>query len=105
MQRANCLGLDPDLFFPEKGVNTAQAKAVCAGCVSRQECLDYALETPVERAGIWGGLAPRERQKLNSAGERQKPSHGTRSCYQGGCRRDECREANNAYNRRQRGSA
>ena len=31
-ERANCLGVDPDLFFPERGASTKEAKAVCGGC-------------------------------------------------------------------------
>jgi hypothetical protein len=40
---ANCLGVDPDLFFPERGASTREAKEVCKGCVVRGECLEYAL--------------------------------------------------------------
>ena len=40
---ANCLGVDPDLFFPERGASTKEAKAVCRGCVVREDCLEYAL--------------------------------------------------------------
>jgi len=58
---ANCLGVDPDLFFPERGGSTREAKEVCAGCVVRDECLDYALSTG-EKFGIWGGLSERERR-------------------------------------------
>jgi WhiB family redox-sensing transcriptional regulator len=43
MERGNCLGLDPELFFPERGESVTEAKAVCAGCVVRTECLDFAL--------------------------------------------------------------
>ena len=32
---ANCLGVDPDLFFPERGASTREAKEVCRGCVVR----------------------------------------------------------------------
>ena len=28
---ANCLGVDPDLFFPERGASTREAKEVCRG--------------------------------------------------------------------------
>ena len=42
-ERANCLGVDPDLFFPERGASTREAKEVCRGCVVREECLEYAL--------------------------------------------------------------
>ena len=33
--QANCLGVDPDLFFPERGASTREAKEVCRGCVVR----------------------------------------------------------------------
>ncbi len=61
--RANCLGVDPALFFPERGEPTGQAKAVCAGCSVRAECLDYAIETTA-RFGIWGGCSEAERRVL-----------------------------------------
>src|SRR3954462_15752413 len=52
--QANCLGVDPDLFFPERGASTREAKEVCRGCVVRLECLEYALQNG-EKFGIWGG--------------------------------------------------
>jgi WhiB family redox-sensing transcriptional regulator len=61
--RANCAGVDPELFFPERGVSTREAKAVCRGCVVREECLEYAL-VHAEKFGIWGGLSERERREL-----------------------------------------
>lgn len=60
---ANCLGLDPDVFFPERGASTREAKEVCRGCVVRSECLDFAVNNG-ERFGIWGGLSERERRKV-----------------------------------------
>lgn len=66
-QFANCLGMDPELFFPERGDMTAiqQAKQVCAGCVARQACLEANLH---EVDGVWGGTTRIERQRLR--GER-----------------------------------
>ncbi len=61
--QANCLGVDPDLFFPERGASTREAKAVCRACVVRDECLEYALVNG-EKFGIWGGLSERERRRL-----------------------------------------
>jgi WhiB family redox-sensing transcriptional regulator len=61
--QANCAGVDPDLFFPERGASTREAKAVCRACVVRQECLEYALVNG-EKFGIWGGLSERERRRL-----------------------------------------
>jgi WhiB family redox-sensing transcriptional regulator len=63
---ANCLGVDPDLFFPERGASTREAKEVCRGCIVRAECLEYALENG-EKFGIWGGLSERERRRLRRA--------------------------------------
>lgn len=60
---ANCLGVDPDLFFPERGASTKEAKSVCQGCVVREECLEYALANG-EKFGIWGGLSERERRRI-----------------------------------------
>jgi len=60
---ANCLGVDPDLFFPERGASTREAKEVCRGCVVRDDCLEYALVNG-EKFGIWGGMSERERRRI-----------------------------------------
>jgi WhiB family transcriptional regulator, redox-sensing transcriptional regulator len=64
--RANCMWVDPDLFFPERGASTREAKEVCRGCVVREDCLEYALANG-EKFGIWGGLSERERRRLRRA--------------------------------------
>src|SRR5688572_31549703 len=63
---ANCLGVDPDLFFPERGASTREAKEVCRGCVVREDCLEFAI-TNGEKFGIWGGLSERERRRIRRA--------------------------------------
>jgi len=60
---ANCLGVDPDLFFPERGASTREAKEVCRGCVVQSDCLEYALANG-EKFGIWGGMSERERRRI-----------------------------------------
>jgi WhiB family redox-sensing transcriptional regulator len=60
---ANCLGVDPDLFFPERGASTREAKEVCRMCVVRTDCLEYAIANG-EKFGVWGGLSERERRRL-----------------------------------------
>jgi len=60
---SNCLGVDPDLFFPERGASTREAKEVCRGCVVRDDCLEYALLNG-EKFGIWGGMSERERRRI-----------------------------------------
>ena len=63
---ANCLGVDPDLFFPERGASTREAKEVCKGCVVREDCLEFALANG-EKFGIWGGMSERERRRIRRA--------------------------------------
>lgn len=65
-QRANCQGLDPDLFFPDRGASTREAKEVCAACVVKEDCLEWALSAG-EKFGIWGGTSERERRRLRKA--------------------------------------
>lgn len=63
LDQAVCAQTDPDAFFPEKGGSARPAKAVCAVCPVRAECLEYALEHD-ERHGVWGGLSERDRRHL-----------------------------------------
>lgn len=57
-----CVGVaDPEIFFPHRGAGKADAaKAICATCPVRRECLRYALKAP-EEFGVWGGLDEVER--------------------------------------------
>ena len=61
---AACLGMDPDLFFPEQGDDQGPAKAICAICPVREPCLEKALTPPFELFGIWGGSSERERRRM-----------------------------------------
>lgn len=62
-----CAQVDPDLWFPEKGGTTGDAKRICMKCPVRADCLEYALAHD-ERFGIWGGLSERERRALKPIG-------------------------------------
>ena len=50
-------------FFVDRGGSTAPAKAVCAQCLVREECLSYAIENDISY-GVWGGTSRRERKLL-----------------------------------------
>lgn len=58
---AACVGEDPELFFPERGEETLQAKIICFGCPVRAECQEHGIRH--EHIGIWGGLSERERRR------------------------------------------
>jgi WhiB family redox-sensing transcriptional regulator len=62
-KRANCIGVDPEIFFPEQGESVREARQVCLGCVVRAECLEFALANG-EKFGIWGGMSERERRRI-----------------------------------------
>lgn len=79
MARGNCLGVDPELFYPERGASGADAKAVCRGCSVQEDCLNHALDYP-EKFGIWGGLSERERRRI-----RRKRPVLTRRCQWAPC--------------------
>jgi WhiB family transcriptional regulator, redox-sensing transcriptional regulator len=68
-RRAACQALDVELFFGPDGesptareAREAKARAVCASCPVRIQCLDYALENSI-RYGIWGGLNAGDRTR------------------------------------------
>lgn len=77
--RAACLGKDEEkgapVFFPSNEVRRGgpdpreEAKAICATCPVREECLEYALAFP-EPLGIWGGMDEEERRRLRRAHRR-----------------------------------
>jgi WhiB family redox-sensing transcriptional regulator len=60
-QKAACLGYPTDWWFPATANEDgwARARAICADCPVRTECLAYAVE--VGEVGMWGGLRPEER--------------------------------------------
>ena len=70
---------DPDMWFAENPAELERAKALCADCPIRRECLAAALERE-EPWGVWGGeildrgtiiarKRPRGRPRKNTAGE------------------------------------
>lgn len=82
--RALCRGLDPNLLFPDRGdlASVANAKAVCAVCDVRAECLQYAIDTEQD-LGIWGGATRVDLQVARRGRGRPKATimHGTNAGY------------------------
>jgi WhiB family redox-sensing transcriptional regulator len=60
---ALCAQTDPEIFFPDKGERSHEAKALCMGCEHLIACQTWALEND-ERFGVWGGLSEADRKKI-----------------------------------------
>jgi WhiB family transcriptional regulator, redox-sensing transcriptional regulator len=74
IERARCIGEDPELFFPVGSGAPAieqavRAKAVCRQCPVIEACLTWALDT-CQDAGVWGGLDEEERRVIRRARRR-----------------------------------
>lgn len=90
VEDAACRLLPPEMFYPlifdtdtgdeiiddGQGVGDTTefyeaARDVCRSCPVRGECLDYALRAK-ERFGMWGGLTPIERLRIERKGRRDR---------------------------------
>jgi WhiB family redox-sensing transcriptional regulator len=66
LDKALCVDVPVDLFFPEEedpyyDEQVAAAKAICALCECKRECLEFAIATGSDY-GIFGGTTPKERR-------------------------------------------
>ena len=70
-ENAECASVDVNLFYEKDyddldsktiNGNYQEAKKICFGCEHRVECAEWGINN--ETHGMWGGLTPRERQKL-----------------------------------------
>lgn len=61
--RASCLGMDADLWFPHAGQSPKPAIRICRACPVILDCLDDSL-TQRETNGIRGGLDDVERRRI-----------------------------------------
>ena len=94
-EEARCIDEEITLWFPyffdEEGIDIPddgqiglivgdttwayeEARKVCNACPVRKECLAYALEAK-ERYGMWGGLTPLERLRIERRDRRQRRRH------------------------------
>jgi WhiB family transcriptional regulator, redox-sensing transcriptional regulator len=60
---ARCRDMDPKIFFPNDGPGVEVAKRICAECLVRRACLEYALDNQIHH-GVWGGTSERERRRI-----------------------------------------
>jgi len=70
-----CRQANPDLFFPiatasiGRAEQTAKAKAMCARCPVRSQCLEFAQVNDLNY-GIWGGTTPEDRVRIRRREQR-----------------------------------
>lgn len=70
-QHGLCRATDAAVFFPpvhfehkpEREARESKAKAICARCPVKVQCLDWALTTR-EPHGVWGGCSEGERKQI-----------------------------------------
>lgn len=80
---AACRGMDPEIFFPERGDSKAEksqvsiARGVCATCPVIDDCLREHLW---EREGVFAGMTARERKAFR----RDHPEMRHRKCSECG---------------------
>ena len=82
------------MFFPAKGAPARVAKALCARCLVRAECLAFALtDIQANRHGVWGATAPRERrdEREPRVRVRCRKGHALTRVVHGGVERSICR--------------
>jgi len=65
IEKARCASIkDNSIFFSGVESKIKKAKAFCAACDVRQECLDFAISNDDFENTIYGGLTGSERAKL-----------------------------------------
>jgi WhiB family redox-sensing transcriptional regulator len=65
LERAECIGMNPEIFFPGTNDNksTKIALGTCAKCEVKEECLASNIK---EASGIFGGKTARQRRVFRS---------------------------------------
>jgi WhiB family redox-sensing transcriptional regulator len=59
-----CVEVDPELWQPGPNDRGKEARAICARCEVRLQCLAYGVANARDEWGIWGGRDRRQRLRL-----------------------------------------
>jgi WhiB family redox-sensing transcriptional regulator len=62
--QAACRRQPIEVFFPPDARSSRAAKAICATCAVRTECLDFAMCAEPPLKGIFGGTTEQERRSM-----------------------------------------
>jgi len=70
VEKAECRGVDTNIFMPNKhGLMTPARMKValefCNRCPVREECLDYGIENNIV-TGVYGGMSRKQRRTENT---------------------------------------
>lgn len=60
---ALCAQTDPEIFFPERGESSREAKKICSRCDVVKQCLREALENGYT-VGVWGNTTANQRVRM-----------------------------------------
>ena len=64
-EQANCLGVDPELFFPIGAIapsTETTLRRICMNCNVFWQCYEYALNVKVD--GFWAGTTESQRKTI-----------------------------------------
>lgn len=64
-ERANCLGIDTELFFQDSGPVPLYIKKVCDDCSVSMDCLEEGLREDVQW-GVRAGMGAKQRQTMKN---------------------------------------
>lgn len=69
-----CLGMDLEVFFPERANTTTAAKRVCDRCPLKARCRTWAMSRPWnELHGVRGGMTQMDRKAEQMKGQAECP--------------------------------
>lgn len=60
---AACRGMDPNLFYPDRGESVTRALETCGSCPVREPCAEAGR---FETMGVWGGTTGRQRKSARA---------------------------------------
>ena len=63
MKQGNCIGFPVEVMIPIDKSGVDRARKICADCVVKDVCLEYALLNNIEH-GVWGGTSERQRRGI-----------------------------------------
>lgn len=73
MEGALCAQTDPDQWHQDTTDNIEAAKRLCHTCPAFEACRQWGIDHPYEH-GVWGGLSPRQRLRLNLQQRKEQAS-------------------------------